>query len=397
MTGPRIPDSAQTMFERADMTGTVTLPRSTASRPKGNVSAIVRPVVTLAPTRKTTDAGTPASSAGTAVNAARTAVAPATTGNVYEFRNYRAKTGGAVRHFKVLRQETRDDVVVVKINACVEPTRARDALSALALNSAVAVFIPARVPNTRENADAFEETNILSETLIGRLTDQGYSVVDVAPTGAADAAEIEKAAKGGSSVLLRSLMYRFLSNLIIIGKLDYNISVKKGEDIGYGIAMPFQNVTVRLTYRMVARNNKTGKMEILTAGVEQARGLANSVEDAAARAMEDMAEALTPKLLDKVAEYIQGNVKKVRIEVQGVKTLDANMEVQDLLQTLVWVTNVEEKGLGQFVVSYPENTLYLANSLKQKEGVDVVNFSPYSLTLKYAGAPSRPGRPPDEE
>ncbi len=309
----------------------------------------------------------------------------------------KTQTGGAVRHFKVLRQETRDDVVVVKINACVEPTRARDALSALALNSAVAVFIPARVPNTRENEDAFEETNILSETLIGRLTDQGYSVVDVAPTGAADAAEIEKAAKGGSSVLLRSLMYRFLSNLIIIGKLDYNISVKKGEDIGYGIAMPFQNVTVRLTYRMVARNNKTGKMEILTAGVEQARGLANSVEDAAARAMEDMAEALTPKLLDKVAEYIQGNVKKVRIEVQGVKTLDANMEVQDLLQTLVWVTNVEEKGLGQFVVSYPENTLYLANSLKQKEGVDVVNFSPYSLTLKYAGAPSRPGRPPDEE
>jgi len=310
----------------------------------------------------------------------------------------KTQTGGAVRRFKILRQETRDDVVVVKINACVEPSRARDALSALALNSAVAVFIPARVPNTRENADAFEETNILSETLIGRLTDQGYSVVDVAPTGAADAAEIEKAAKGGSSVLLRSLMYKFLSNLIIIGKLDYNISVKKGEDIGYGIAMPFQNVTVRLTYRMVARNNKTGKMEILTAGVEQARGLANSVEDAAARAMEDMAEALTPKLLDKVAEYIQGNVKKVRIEVQGVKTLDANMEVQDLLQTLVWVTNVEEKGMGQFVVSYPENTLYLANSLKQKEGVDVVNFSPYSLTLKYTGAPSRSDRrPPDEE
>ncbi|MDD4338204.1 MAG: hypothetical protein PHV00_00825 [Syntrophales bacterium] len=310
----------------------------------------------------------------------------------------KTQTGGAVRRFKVLRQETRDDVVVVKINACVEPTRARDALSALALNSAVAVFIPARVPNTRENEDAFEETNILSETLIGRLTEQGYSVVDVAPTGAADAAAIEKASKGGSSVLLRSLMYRFLSNLIIIGKLDYNISVKKGEDIGYGIVMPFQNVTVRLTYRMAARNNKTGKMEILTAGVEQARGLANSVEDAAARAMEDMAEVLTPKLLDKVAEYIQGNVKKVRIEVQGVKTLDANMEVQDLLQTLVWVTNVEEKGMGQFVVSYPENTLYLANSLNQKEGVDVVNFSPYSLTLKYTGEPSRSDRrPPDEE
>jgi len=54
--------------------------------------------------------------------------------------------------------------------------------------------------------------------------------------------------------------------------------------------------------------------------------------------------------------------------------------------------------MGQFVVSYPENTLYLANSLNQKEGVDVVNFSPYSLTLKYTGEPSRSDRrPPDEE
>ncbi len=304
----------------------------------------------------------------------------------------KTQTGGAVKRFKVVKQETRDNMVVVRINACIEPTKAREAVSALALNSAVAVFIPARKPNARKGEDEFEETNILSETLIGRLTDQGYAVVDVVPTGAADAQEIEKAFKTGSTVLLRSLMYKFLSNLLIIGKIDYTISVRKGEDIGYGIAMPFQNVTVRLTYRMLAKNNKTGKTEILTAAVEQAGGMAYDVEDATARAMEEMAEKLTPKILDKVAEYIQGNVKKVRVEVRDVKDLDANMEVRDILRKTVWVTDVEEKGMGRFVVGYPENTLYLANSLKQREGLDVVDFSPYSLVLKYSGSPSRSGQ-----
>jgi hypothetical protein len=44
---------------------------------------------------------------------------------------------------------------------------------------------------------------------------------------------------------------------------------------------------------------------------------------------------------------------------------------------------VEEKNMGDFVVSYPENNLYLANSIKQKGSLKVVNFSPYSLTLDY--------------
>jgi hypothetical protein len=280
-----------------------------------------------------------------------------------------------------LNEDNKGGTLLVKINACVEPGQAQQAVSSLALNNAVAVFIPARKPGKR--GDEFEETNILSETLIGKLTDQNYKVIDVASTHALDALEIERAVKSGSTLAVRSLMYKFLSNIIIIGKIDYTISTKKGEDIGYGLSMPFNNVTVRLTYRIVAKNNKTGSMEILTADTAQGRGLANNVEDAAAEALKDLAEKLTPKILDKVASFIQGNVKQVSIKVNGVTDLDTNMEIKNILQNIVWVTGVEDKKMGEFIVSYPETSIYLANSIKQKGLFNVDQFTPYSITLTY--------------
>lgn len=295
----------------------------------------------------------------------------------------KTQVGGVVKSYKVLSQETRaDNTVTVRINACIEPQKAQEAVSTLSLNNAVAVFIPAKKPSARET-DQYEETNILSETLIGKLTDQGYRVVDVAPTQAADAAEIEKAVKSGSTLTVRSLMYKFLSNVIIIGKIDYAVSTKKGEDAGYGLSMPFNNVTVRITYRIVARNSKTGNMEILTAGSDQARGIAGSVEDAAAKGMESLAAKLSPVILDKIASFIRGSVKKVAIRVNGVSDLDTNQEIKGILQQIVWVTEVEEKRMGEFVVGYPENSIYLANSLRQKGRFKIADFTPYALTLEW--------------
>jgi hypothetical protein len=290
---------------------------------------------------------------------------------------------GVVKSYKILGYAIKQDAVSVKIRACVEPALARDAVSSLALNSSIAVFIPARKPGRTRGVDEYEETNLFSETLIEKLTDQNYTVVDVAPTQAVDAAEIEKALKGGSTLAVRSMMYKFLSNVIIIGKIDYTISTRKGDNIGYNLNMPFNAVTVRLTYRIVTKNQKTGNMEILTAGTEQAKGLANNAEDAAEQGLEEMAERLTPAILDKVAKYIQGNARKVALKVNGVPDLDTNMDIRETLQSIVWVSDVEVKRLGEFVVSYPENPVYLANSIRQKGRFTVVNFSPYSITLDY--------------
>ncbi len=296
----------------------------------------------------------------------------------------KTQVGGSVKKYTLLHQTEKDGVLTVKINACVEPKKAQEAIaSELALNSAIAVFIPARKPQAARGEDVYEETNILSETLIGRLTEQNFKVVDVAPTHTLEAAEIEKAVRSGSTLAVRSMLYKFLANLAVIGRTDYTVSTKKGEDIGYGLAMPFNNVTVRLQYRLVARNNKTGNMEILAAGTEQGKGIRNSVEDAAAEALKEVAEKITPKILDKAAQYLQGNVKKIRVQISGIKDLETNMEIKGMLQNIVWVAEVEEKALGEFIVTYPENSVYLANSIKQKGNFTIANFTPYSLTLTY--------------
>jgi hypothetical protein len=295
----------------------------------------------------------------------------------------KTQVAGVVKSYDILNQESKGDTLTVKINACVEPAKAEQAVSSLALNNSVALFIPARKPRASRGVDEYEETNILSETLIDKIIGQGYTVTDVAPTQAMNAAEIERAVKSGSTLAVRSMMYKFLSNIIIIGSIDYAISTKKGEDIGYGISMPFNNVTVRLNYRIVAKNNKTGNMEILTSGVEQGNGMAGNVEDATAKGLSSLTEKITPKILDKLAQFTQSNVKSIRVKVAGVTDSDTNMDIKSLLQGLVWVTGVEETGMGEFTVKYPENTLYLANSLKQKGNFTVSNFSPYSLTVSY--------------
>jgi hypothetical protein len=296
----------------------------------------------------------------------------------------KTQVAGVVKNYEVLSQDSKGETLTVKIKACVERAKAEQAVSTLALNNSVALFIPARKPRASRHVDEYQETNILSETLIDKIIGQGYTVTDVAPTQTMDAAEIERSVKSGSTLAVRSMMYKFLSNIIIIGSIDYTVSTRKGEDIGYGIAMPFNNVTVRLNYRIVAKSSKTGNMEILTSGVEEGKGMAGNVEDATAKGMTALTEKVTPKILDKLAQFTQSNVKSIRVKVAGVTDSDTNMDLKSMLQNIVWVTGVEETGMGEFTVKYPENTLYLANSIKQKGNFTVNNFSPYSLAVSYS-------------
>jgi hypothetical protein len=285
---------------------------------------------------------------------------------------------GVVSGHRVLGEQRHDDAIEVTINACVEPTRARDAVAGMALNSAIAVFIPARRPGSTE----YEETNALSESLIGSLSEQGYTVVDVAPSQAVEASSVENALKSGNFLGLRSLMYRFLTNILLIGKVDYNVTTRKGENVGYGISLPFNNVTARLTYRLLTRDS-SGKIVILAAGAEEGKGMAGKVEDAVANGLKDLADRLTPVIQEKIGRHMKGVARRVTVKVNGVSELSDNFAVKELLQNLAWVSQVEEKGLGEFMVSYPENPIYLANSLRQKGSFRVESFSPAAISVFY--------------
>lgn len=309
---------------------------------------------------------------------------------------------GVISKYKLQKEWKDGDIYKVILNACVEPSKADNAISKLALNNSVAVFIPAKKPKISEEReeiyrgphsksehhylktkDEYEEANILSETIIGALTDKGVTVVDVIPTNIADASMIEKAMKSGNYIDLKSIMYKTLSNLLLIGKVDYSISTRKGQDIGYGLTMPVNNVTTRLTYRVVAKEKDSDRVIIVAAGTEEAKGMAMNVEDATAQSMKNLAEKFVPVVFEKISKYIQGLAKKVTVKVKNVNDINRNFEIKEILQNIAWVTEVEEKGFGEFSVSYPESTVYLANSLSQK-GFEIINFSQYMITLNYS-------------
>ena len=290
---------------------------------------------------------------------------------------------GAISRFKLLGQKVDADVVTVSINACVEPAMAKQTVAGLAQNSALSVFIMAKDVSS-DSAGDYLESNALSETLIGNLTSQGYTVIDIAPTKALDARVVDSTIRSGKLLELRPLMYKFLTNIVLIGKVDYTVSTKKGEDVGYGISMPFNNVTARLTYRLIGKN-AAGTMVILEAGTEQGKGLAGNVEDAAAESLQNLAEKLTPTILDKVGKHLKGMTRRVEVKISGVTDLRDNFAIKEDLQNLAWVTNVEDKGLGEFTVSYPENPIYLANSISQKDGFELRSFAPTQIRFNYVG------------
>ena len=93
----------------------------------------------------------------------------------------KTEASGVVRSYDILSQKEDKGLYLVKVKACVEPAKAQKIVSNLSLNNQLALFIPARKPRShgRSVRDEYEETNVLSESIIGKLIDQGYKVIDL--------------------------------------------------------------------------------------------------------------------------------------------------------------------------------------------------------------------------
>ena len=284
---------------------------------------------------------------------------------------------GVIQDYKLIEENIDAGICRVRARVCVEPQRAESAVMALSLNNALVVFLPAKDPETGD----YEESNPLSEAMIAELTKHGYQVLDAAPGDAVDSAMVDKAMKTGNFILLKSLLSKYLANVMLIGKIDYSISTQKGEDIGYGLSMPMNNVTVRLNYRLITRD-KTGKSIVLHSSTEEAKGMAMSVKDAQDKGVKALREKVVPQVLDAMARHIKTNTKKVSLTVKGIGDLNANFAAKEAIQNTAWVTSVEEKGLGEFMVGYPENIVYLLNSLGQR-GFKLQSFTDHSAVLEY--------------
>jgi len=289
------------------------------------------------------------------------------------------RTQGVVTSHRLIQEQKNVDSVTVRVAACVEPAQARDAVSPLALNSAVAVFVPARQLTGNKQVQ-YDDSTSFSEALNSALIQKGFTVRDLAAGPAIKAADMDRALKDGNVIALRSLAYRYQTNTILIGRIEPTVSTSRGEDVGYGISMPFTTVTVRLNYRLLSRDGG-GQLAILAAGSEEATGLAPTPADAQAAALRNLAELAVPVIMTKVDQRIRELAAKVTVTVEGINSPDETFALRDTLQRITWVAGVEDLGLGQFRISYPENPLYLANSLTQR-GFRIVNYTKDAIRVR---------------
>lgn len=280
---------------------------------------------------------------------------------------------GYVESYKVLAEGKDGDIYRVKISAKVVREQAESAISNILRISSVAMLIPAFFPD-----GVVEETNALSENLIGNIVEQNFTVVDIASLEPGIAGEVERAIKNNDMLFGRSIMLKSLSNLLILGKIDLTVSAKKGEEVGYGLSMPFNQVTARLNYRIISAKDK----KIVKAGSVESKGKAFSPKDAANSALTDLSKKVTPEIISVLNKYMEGATKKVRVNFENLKGIGETLAIKESIQNLAWVKSVEEVKMGEYVVEYPENTLYLANSISQNPKYKVKDFSEFSITVR---------------
>jgi hypothetical protein len=283
---------------------------------------------------------------------------------------------GVIKNYSVTGEEEDGSVYRVMISATIAPEKAKDAVSMLAKNTSISVMIPVVFPDKH-----IEETNVLTETVINELTMQQLEVIDIVSAEGASVKELDHAMKTNNYMAMRNIAAKHLSGTILIGKVDTTATAKEGTDVGYGVSLPFNVVTGRLTYRLVTQQGAS--IRILSSGFLAARGMGATLEDATNQMMENMNREVSQKLVSIVMEKIKGaNKKSILIQLEGRPTLNDLLELKQILSYTAWVLDVKERSEDMLSVSYPEKSLYLATAINSKPNFKVTKLTDYMLSVK---------------
>jgi len=289
----------------------------------------------------------------------------------------KTEVSGVIEDYKITDEGKDNGIYWVELSAEVLPEKAKKAFSYLSKNTKVAVMLPVVLPNNE-----VRETNPLSEKIINELASQSLEVVDLFSAGSEmSVKELESAMKSGNFMEIRNIANKFLSGLILVGKVDSTVTAKSGKDVGYGITLPFNVVTGRLTYRLIGEKN--GQKLVLASGYVSGRGQGPTVEDAAYRMMENLSTAASNRLISEVMEKIKGiNSKRIEVVLAGNNDLDKLMELKNELSFISWVLSVETKSEDTLLVEYPEKSIYLATAIDDLMKYEIKELDKYKIVLR---------------
>lgn len=283
---------------------------------------------------------------------------------------------GVIQNYSVTGEEEDGQIYRVMISATIVPEKAKNAVGLMAKNTSISVMIPVVFPDKH-----IEETNVLTETVINELTMQQMEVVDIVSTSGASLSLLDNAMRTNNYLEMRNIAAKNLSGTILIGKVETTTTAKEGSDVGYGVSLPFNVVTGRLTYRLLTQQGSNTR--ILASGFLSARGMGATLGDATNQMMENMNREVSQKLVSIVMEKIKGaNSKSISIQIAENPSLSDLMELKQMLSFTAWVLEVKERGRDMLSVSYPEKTLYLATAINSKPNYKVLKLTDYSIVVK---------------
>lgn len=286
------------------------------------------------------------------------------------------EVSSVIQSYKITGEEENGKIYRVMISAVIIPEKAQQAMSSVARNTSISVMIPVVFPDKH-----VEETNILTETIINELTANQLEVIDIASANAATSGDLDRAMKTNNYMAMRNIAAQFLSGTILIGKVDTTATAKEGTDIGYGVSLPFNVVTGRLSYRLLIQQG--GGTKILASGYLSARGMGATLDDATNQMMENMNNEVSTNLVSIVMEKIKGaNSKKINVQLVGKPNIDDLMELKQLLSYTSWVLDVEDNGLDSLKVTYPEKSLYLATAINSRPVYKIKKLSDYLIQVE---------------
>ena len=286
------------------------------------------------------------------------------------------EVGGFIKDVKVVGEENFADMVRIKVRGCVYPNEAERALSFISRDTAFSVIVVTKKPGTVE----LDEMNPVTTELVNILNQQGLKVYDFAGNPNVNPYDIESIIAQRRFIALRAYMSRVLSGAMVVGKVELIPSTRTGQDIGYGISAPFNVVTARLNYYLLARDNQG--LRIVASGSLSAQGRGPHIDDAGYRAMEALAKRLGSDIMGKLERYMASKRKVVTVVVRGVRSTRQNFAIKEKLQRVPWVQSVEDLGLGRFKVNYLENTVYLANAIERIPELQLIRFSPTEVEAR---------------
>jgi hypothetical protein len=231
---------------------------------------------------------------------------------------------------------------------------------------------------------SIREAHEVTAKLIRQLVKNGYEVVDVADRGfVVTGTQLQSALENNEYSSLRSILYKYRTNVVLLGTFEISQIGQKGQRDPMG-TLNFDMIAATLNYRIVS-GGVDGLRTVLASGHLSEKGSGQSVERAIEDALAEFSKHQLPEVVQDVQRNVRAKTRLVRVRVDGVESMADDTAVRETLRGIAWVARVETERLGEYVVEYPERTLYLAAGLNSKTGFRVADFSENAVLARYEG------------